>query len=405
MQCRHYVIRFLLMLVFMAPLVSAIAAVAAAPPAGAGAAAEDFGRLSRQAAQGDAAAQYSLGNMYLDGKGVGKDEAQAIAWWKKAAESGNADAQFSLGYVFSDGVIDLHLQRDRAKAQYWWTKAAQGLRGKAEQGDLLAVDKLAYMYAYGQGVHMDPVLADVLLHIANSQKGENWTGGDKRLLEHVLRRMGPGQKARAQAFMATWKFATPLPADMRGAVCSDSRYKQEKFDANSLPVKEFQDFQGRLRNDIDAFANGEINAADRHEDDIAGSRMALLRKSFSDTIDTGHKGEAFLKMLAAPPETRIVDPLAAMMKNIANTACAVGFGGTFTDSGRQVELWYVDLDPYDGANTEAFKKPGLPAYGQLRRDVFPALVLVRDEKRRLKLYGLSREMATVMNYWFQIQIQ
>jgi TPR repeat protein len=34
--------------------------------------------------------------MYSDGKGVAKDEVQAVTWFRKAAEQGDADAQASL---------------------------------------------------------------------------------------------------------------------------------------------------------------------------------------------------------------------------------------------------------------------------------------------------------------------
>jgi TPR repeat protein len=35
--------------------------------------------------------------MYLNGKGVPKDDAEAVKWFRKAAEQGYADAQYDLG--------------------------------------------------------------------------------------------------------------------------------------------------------------------------------------------------------------------------------------------------------------------------------------------------------------------
>jgi len=38
------------------------------------------------AEQGDAAAQYNLGNMYVKGAGVPQDDAEAVKWYRLAAE-------------------------------------------------------------------------------------------------------------------------------------------------------------------------------------------------------------------------------------------------------------------------------------------------------------------------------
>ena len=45
---------------------------------------------SKAAEQGDANAQYNLGSMYFDVRGVSQDYKQAVAWYRKAAEQGNA---------------------------------------------------------------------------------------------------------------------------------------------------------------------------------------------------------------------------------------------------------------------------------------------------------------------------
>lgn len=53
------------------------------------------------AEQGNAPAQYSLGLMYRNGRGVPKDDQQAVFWYRKAADQGNADAQYNLGITGS----------------------------------------------------------------------------------------------------------------------------------------------------------------------------------------------------------------------------------------------------------------------------------------------------------------
>ena len=55
----------------------------------------------KAAAQGDAFAQFHLGFMYADGKGVPQDDAQALVWFRKAAEQGNAWRSF-LGMMYKE---------------------------------------------------------------------------------------------------------------------------------------------------------------------------------------------------------------------------------------------------------------------------------------------------------------
>ena len=50
----------------------------------------------KAAKQNVAAAQYNLGWMYANGKGVEKDEKEGIKWFRKAAEQGDEDAKAAL---------------------------------------------------------------------------------------------------------------------------------------------------------------------------------------------------------------------------------------------------------------------------------------------------------------------
>ncbi len=50
----------------------------------------------KAADQGYALAQYNLGVMYANGRGVVKDDAEAVKWYRKAAEQGNEDAEKAL---------------------------------------------------------------------------------------------------------------------------------------------------------------------------------------------------------------------------------------------------------------------------------------------------------------------
>ena len=61
-----------------------------------GEAAEAVKYYRKAAEAGHAKAQYNLGVCYDEGVGVAKDPAQAFAWYSKAAEKGNKDAKAAL---------------------------------------------------------------------------------------------------------------------------------------------------------------------------------------------------------------------------------------------------------------------------------------------------------------------
>ena len=73
------------------------------------------------AEEGDAVAQYYLGQMYRRGEGVPEDYKEAVRWYKLAAEQGQAKAQYNLGlmYALGEGV-----PQDRVYAHMWWNIAA-----------------------------------------------------------------------------------------------------------------------------------------------------------------------------------------------------------------------------------------------------------------------------------------
>jgi len=57
---------------------------------------EEFEMTLKLAEQGDAKAQYNLGIRYDKGRGVPENDAEAVKWWRKAAEQGHEDAQWYL---------------------------------------------------------------------------------------------------------------------------------------------------------------------------------------------------------------------------------------------------------------------------------------------------------------------
>jgi uncharacterized protein len=104
-----------------------------------------FGNFPKTAEQGNAQAQFNLGLAYYDGKGVPKDYAEAVKWYRKAVEQGNAQAQNNLGLCYQNGT---GVPKDDAEAVRWFRKAA-------EQGLAQAQANLGVCYQNGTGVPKD----------------------------------------------------------------------------------------------------------------------------------------------------------------------------------------------------------------------------------------------------------
>jgi len=95
----------------------------------------------KAAEQGDADAQDALGDLYDSDQGELQDYEQAAFWYRRAAEQGDADAQESLGNLYRDGD---GVPKDATEAAAWFRKAA-------EQGDARAQWSLGGLYLDGQG--------------------------------------------------------------------------------------------------------------------------------------------------------------------------------------------------------------------------------------------------------------
>ncbi len=129
---------------------------------------------------GEAAAQFALGTLYVNGEGVEQDFDEALLWFEKAAEQGHAGGQYNLGLILDQGWAGMP---DSAAAAWWRKAAAQahagaqyqlGLQNKhgwgveaymgeamrwyrqaAEQNYASAQYNLGLIYANGRGVKPD----------------------------------------------------------------------------------------------------------------------------------------------------------------------------------------------------------------------------------------------------------
>lgn len=100
----------------------------------------------KAAEQGYARAQCDLGFMYENGRGVTKkDDYEAVKWYRKAADQGNASAQCNLGFMYDNGR---GVTKDESEAVKWFRKAA-------DQGHARSQCNLGIMYDYGKGIKQD----------------------------------------------------------------------------------------------------------------------------------------------------------------------------------------------------------------------------------------------------------
>ncbi len=143
------------------------------------------------AEQGDASAQFYLGDMYDKGLGVPQDYQEAARWYQKAAEQGVASAQFSLAVMFFKGQ---GVPLDYAEAVKWYRLAA-------EQRHAGAQNNLGYMYYKGQGVPQNYIQAHMWASLATAQGIKDSAKG----LEILKKKMSPAQIAEAQRLSREWK--------------------------------------------------------------------------------------------------------------------------------------------------------------------------------------------------------
>ena len=152
-------------------------------------------KLKPLAEQGNSEAQFNLGSLYYQGRGVPQDYKEAVKWLRKAAEQGNVFAQTTLGTIYAEG---LQGEKDYPPALMWfifaaakgdmeamefrdslvgrmtpmqiteaqrlarefkpqdaYTKSLQEFRDLAAQGDAAAQFKVGVIYYKGQGVQPD----------------------------------------------------------------------------------------------------------------------------------------------------------------------------------------------------------------------------------------------------------
>jgi uncharacterized protein len=114
-------------------------------------AAEGLQWLHKAADAGKNQAWYDIGFVYSNGVGVEMNITEAMKYFRKGAEAGNADCQTSMGMFYQAGErIPGGVKADPAEAVKWYRLAAEQDHGEA-------IFHLAQLYMQGEGVQQDAI--------------------------------------------------------------------------------------------------------------------------------------------------------------------------------------------------------------------------------------------------------
>lgn len=86
--------------------------------------------IKPEAEKGNDVAQFILGFMYDEGKGVPQDYAEAAKWYGRAAKQGNKSARRNLELMDDQDQVS----KDRAEMRKWHRKAAEPKNAAARSG-------------------------------------------------------------------------------------------------------------------------------------------------------------------------------------------------------------------------------------------------------------------------------
>ena len=169
----------------------------------------------QMAEQGDARAQFTVGEIYSAGwvadlekglprsderQGVPQDFTQAAAWYRKAADQGYAPVQSALASIF---YVGKGVPQDFTQAAAWYRKLA-------DQGQSSGQFNLGNMYEEGVGVPQDYVEAYkwhslAAAHAPSDDFGEGWDWPEElERCETLAQKMTPQQVAEAQKRASEW---------------------------------------------------------------------------------------------------------------------------------------------------------------------------------------------------------
>jgi TPR repeat protein len=129
--------------------------------------------------------------MYFAGEGVPQNDAEAVRWFRLAADQGNADAQLHLGFMYDTGR---GVSQNDAEAVRWFRLAA-------DQGNAGAQFALGTKYFIGRGLPQDYAEAYKWFNLAAAAGNASARRHRDRIMQH----MTPAQIAEGQRRSAEWR--------------------------------------------------------------------------------------------------------------------------------------------------------------------------------------------------------
>jgi len=118
-----------------------------------------FGKTASEASKGDRDSLYDLGNMYMEGVGTNIDYGKAVTSFEQSAGQGHIKSAYKLGLIYYEGS---GVKRNGKHAFIWFRQAAEG-------GYPAAQYYLGKLYAEGTGVRQD--LAEALVWLGKAVDG------------------------------------------------------------------------------------------------------------------------------------------------------------------------------------------------------------------------------------------
>ena len=146
--------------------------------------------------KGNPAAQYQIGTLYAEGKGVAQNDATAAQWFQRAADQGDAASQYNLAVSYAEG---LGVAKDDALAAKWFRRAA-------DQGMPYAQLNLGFFYATKRVTPPDDVEAVKWLELAIFALPAGGARSDAaRMLKEVADKLTEEQLLEARVREKAWK--------------------------------------------------------------------------------------------------------------------------------------------------------------------------------------------------------
>jgi uncharacterized protein len=147
---------------------------------------------------GNAKAQSLVGVIHYRGRGVARNDTEAIKWFRQAAEQNDVNAQFYLGVMYDAGH---GVPQDGEEATKWYRLAA-------ERGDAQSQYNLGLVFARGETGAQDNVAAHMWFNLAASRfpasnvTGRNAAASNREL---IASRMSLEELETAQRLAREWQ--------------------------------------------------------------------------------------------------------------------------------------------------------------------------------------------------------